>query len=76
MSIIKMLATSLGRRDEVPNIDLAIKIAESGNEGAVKELIGNLSNKNKKIQADCIKTLYEIGERKPELISKYYRAYT
>lgn len=71
MNIVEKLATSLNRRDEVPNQELAKEIAETENVEAIAELIENLSNKNKDIQSDCIKVLYEIGESKPELISAY-----
>ncbi|CAN5547049.1 hypothetical protein BH10BAC5_BH10BAC5_08880 [soil metagenome] len=69
MSILKKLAGTLGRRDEVPNIDLAIEIVNKGDKSAVNELITNLSNKSTAIQNDCIKTCYEISERNPALIS-------
>ncbi len=71
MTVIKKLASSLNRRDEEPNIELAIQVANQNDENAVKELIGNLINKNKNIQNDCIKVLYEIGDRSPSLISDY-----
>lgn len=71
MTVIEKLASSLGRRDEEPNIELAIQIVDHNDENAVKELIENLTNKNKNIQNDCIKVLYEIGDRKPSLISDY-----
>jgi 23S rRNA maturation mini-RNase III len=71
MTIINKLASSLNRRDEVPNIDLAKQISSKNDATAVKELIDNLSNKKKDIQNDCIKVLYEIGERKPSLIAAY-----
>jgi hypothetical protein len=67
--VIDKLATSLKRRDEAPNQELAQSIADRGDRIAVNELVDNLSNRNKKIQSDCIKVLYEIGERKPGLIS-------
>jgi hypothetical protein len=67
--VIDKLATSLKRRDETPNQELAQSIADRGDRIAVNELVDNLSNRNKKIQSDCIKVLYEIGERKPGLIS-------
>jgi len=73
MSVIDKLASSLGRRDEVPNQLLAKQIAGKSDKNAIKELVENLNNKDKKIQSDCIKTLYEIGERKPELISPYVK---
>ncbi|HXD30556.1 MAG TPA: hypothetical protein VN643_05550 [Pyrinomonadaceae bacterium] len=71
MTIINKLACSLGRRDEVPNQELAQQILKSKNTKAVKELVDNLANKDKNIQSDCIKVLYEIGEHQPDLIADY-----
>src|SRR6266481_2323275 len=71
MVIINRLASSLNRRDEVPNQELAKEIILKNDKKAVKELVENLNNKNKDIQSDCIKVLYEIGEQKPSLISDY-----
>ncbi|MES2703466.1 MAG: sister chromatid cohesion protein PDS5 [Bacteroidota bacterium] len=71
MSIIEKLACSLGRREEVPNQELAEQIAATQDVAAVKELVANLSNKDKAIQSDCIKTLYEVAARKPQLVSGY-----
>ena len=70
INIIEKLASSLNRRDEVPNQELAKEIVLSKNKKAVKELIDNLSNK-KAIQNDCIKVLYEIGNQEPKLIADY-----
>src|SRR5204862_6816991 len=39
------------------------------------ELVKNLSNKNKSTQSDCIKVLYEVGERKPEPIVSYHKEF-
>ena len=75
MSILGQLATSLGRRDEVPNQELAKKIAGKNDKLAVKELVHHLSDKSKDIQHDCIKVLYEIGEQKPSLISGYTKEF-
>jgi len=75
MSILNKLATSLNRRDEVPNQELAAEIAAKNNKAAIRELIDNLSNKSKDIQHDCIKVLYEAGERKPELITGYLETF-
>ncbi|MBK5285650.1 MAG: hypothetical protein JJE25_09630 [Bacteroidia bacterium] len=69
--MLNKLASSLKRRDEVPNQELAKQIANKNDRNAVKELVVNLSNKSKDIQNDCIKVLYEIGEREPELIAQY-----
>src|SRR5437899_7180882 len=71
MTIIDKLASSLDRRDEVPNQKLAMQIVDRNDEKAVEELVGNLTNKDREIQSDCIKVLYEVGERKPALIAKY-----
>jgi len=71
MTVIDKLATSLNRRDEVPNQELAKQIAESNDKKAVIELVENLDNKNKGIQNDCIKVLYEIGMLKPKLIAGF-----
>lgn len=75
MGVIDKLATSLGRRDENPNIDLAKEIASKGDRKAVKELVENLNHKSKDIRHDCIKTLYEIGYIKPLLISEYCKEF-
>jgi hypothetical protein len=71
MSILNKLATSLNRRDEVPNQELAKQVAATGNKKAVAELVENLSNKNQNIHSDCIKVVYEIGVLNPALIAGY-----
>jgi hypothetical protein len=73
MSILNKLASALERRDEVPNQELARRIADKNDSKAVKELVDNLLNKNKDIHNDCIKVLYEIGELKPSLIAGYVK---
>jgi hypothetical protein len=72
MSVLHKLASALNRRDEVPNQELAREIRRSKDKRSVRELVENLANKNKKIQNDCIKVLYEIGEHEPALIATYY----
>lgn len=75
MSVLDKLATSLNRRDEVPNQELAHRIVSERSAGAVCELVENLSHENRRIQSDCIKVLYEIGESSPDLIAKYYKEF-
>lgn len=75
MTIIDKLATSLNRRDEVPNQELAKQIASKNDKKAVAELIELLHHKSKDIQHDCIKVLYEIGEQKPTLIAGYLKTF-
>jgi hypothetical protein len=69
MSVLDKLACALGRRDEVPNQELARDLVKSGDAAAIRELVDNLWNTNKDIRFDCIKTLYEIGYQKLELIA-------
>jgi hypothetical protein len=69
MSVIPKLASSLGRRDEVPNQKLAQQIVDKNDKAAVKELLDHLADNDRRIQSDCIKVLYEIGTRKPQLIA-------
>jgi hypothetical protein len=71
MPLIDKLASSLGRRDEVPNQELAEQIVKKKDRAAVKELVEYLSNKDRAIQSDCIKVLYEIGFRQPSLIAEH-----
>jgi hypothetical protein len=71
LPVLNKLASALNRSDEAPNQLLATEIAEAGDTDAVKELVDNLSNKDKDIQSDCIKVLYEVGALKPELIADY-----
>jgi hypothetical protein len=69
--MIERLASQLGRRDEVPNIELAEMLCQNEDTKGIAEIAANLTNKDKAIANDCIKVLYEIGDRKPYLISQY-----
>lgn len=71
MPVIQKLASSLGRKDEEPNVVLAREITEDGDAEAVQELVELLRSKNKNVQSDSIKVLYEIGGIEPSLISEY-----
>ena len=71
MSVLNRLAHSLGRRDEVPNQELARDLAAKKNKAGIKEIAENLWDKDKNIQADCIKILYEVGVIEPNLIADY-----
>src|SRR5262245_32430609 len=75
MSVLQKLASALGRRDETPNQELAKSIAASKDAGAVAELVEHLADKNKDIQSDCIKVLYETGERNPALIAPHIEVF-
>lgn len=69
--MIEKIASNLGRNDEQPNIDLAIELCNSKDLEGIKEIVHGLKNKKEQFANDCIKVLYEIGERKPELIADY-----
>jgi hypothetical protein len=71
MSIIELLASSQGVRSSAPNIALAEELSSTGNGEAVAELAELLKHKDRNIQSDAIKTLYEIGYRHPELIAPH-----
>ena len=71
MSVINRLAYSQNRRDEVPNQELARDLAARKDKAGIHEIAENLWNKDKNIQADCIKVLYEVGYIEPVLIAGY-----
>lgn len=71
MSVLNRLAHSLGRRDEVPNQELARELAVKKDKKGIHEIAENLWNRDKNIQADCIKVLYEVGAIEPGLITNY-----
>jgi len=71
MSVLNRLAYSLGRRDEVPNQELARDLAAKKDKKGIREIAENLWNKDRNIQADCIKVLYEVGYIEPKLIADY-----
>lgn len=71
MSVLDNIAHLQGRSDEIPNQELAKQLAEKKDHAGVQEIADNLWNKDKNIQADCIKVMYEIGYRHPELIAPY-----
>lgn len=66
-----LLASTQNRSDEIPNQELAIAICEGQHPEAIPELIAYLYDKDKKIQHDSIKILYEIGDRNGLLIAPY-----
>jgi hypothetical protein len=71
MTILDRLACSLGRRDEVPNQELARDLAAQKDAAGIREIAENLWNKDRNIQADCLKVLYETGYIEPALIGEY-----
>ena len=75
MSVLNRIAHFQNRRDEVPNQELARELAEKKDREGIREIAENLWNKDKRIQADCIKVLYEIGYIDPSLIADFAKDY-
>jgi hypothetical protein len=73
MSAPEKIAHMQGRRDEAPNQELARELAERKDKKGIREIAEHLWDKDKNIQADCIKVLYEIGYLKPELIADFVK---
>lgn len=71
LSVLNKIAFYQNRRDEVPNQQLAKELAETENKAGIKEIAQNLHHKNKSVQSDCLKVLYETGYLKPDLIADY-----
>jgi hypothetical protein len=71
MSVLERLSSVRGERDNVADIALAEDIVKTRNKKAIDELVEHLQDKSKRLAGDCIKTLYEVGERDPKLIADY-----
>lgn len=71
MTALDRLACSLGRRDEVPNQELARDLAARKDAAGIREIAEGLWNKDRKVQADCVKVLYEVGYLDPSQIGAY-----
>ncbi len=70
-SVLGKIAFYQNRRDEVPNQQLAKELAQTRDAAGIKEIASHLLDKNKNIQSDCLKVLYEIGYIAPDLIVDY-----
>jgi len=71
MPALDRIAFFQNRRDEVPNQELARDLAAKKDRAGIREIAENLWNRDKHIQADCIKVLYEVGYLEPSLIAGY-----
>ena len=69
--MIEKTARALGRNDETPNIDLALELITTKNIKGIKEIVDGVTGCSEPVANDCIKVLYEIGEREPSLIAEY-----
>lgn len=75
MSILNKIAYFQNRRDEIPNQALARELVGTQNKADIAEIAQNLWHKEKNIQSDCLKVLYEMGYLRPDLIADYYLDY-
>jgi hypothetical protein len=75
MGALEKISFFQHRRDEIPNQLLAKDLAESEDKAGIKEIVSNLTNKDKNISSDCLKVLYEIGYIKPALIAPYAKEF-
>ncbi len=71
MSVLDRIACAQGRRDEAPNQALARDLAEQEDQEGIRELAANLGHADPNVRSDCLKTLYEVGYLRPELIADY-----
>jgi len=70
-SVLKKIAFLQGRRDEVPNQELAVELVAAQNRAGIQEIADALHHEDRHIQADCLKVLYEIGYRDPALVADH-----
>jgi hypothetical protein len=71
VTVLNRLASSMWHRDEIPNQELARDLASKQDKAGIHEVAENLWSKDKNLQADCIKVLYEVGSIEPKLIVDY-----
>ncbi len=71
MSALNRIAYFQNRRDDAPNQELAKDLAARKDKAGIREIAEHLWDRDKNIQADCIKVLYEIGYIEPALIADY-----
>ena len=71
MSVLNQIAYYQNRRDEVPNQEVARWLAQTRDAADIREIAEALWNKEPNVQSDCLKVLYELGYRSPELIAGY-----
>jgi hypothetical protein len=71
MSVLNKIAFFQNIRSDIPNQELARELTASENRDDIKEIAANLWHKNKNVQSDCLKVLYEIGYINPALIADH-----
>ena len=71
MSVLNKIAYYQNQHSDVPNQELARELAASKDRDGVREIAEGLWNKDKNIQSDCLKVLYETGYLDPALVADY-----
>jgi hypothetical protein len=69
--MIEKLACKLGRNDEKPNIELAELLCRNNDTTGIKEIVDGFKGSDKAVASDCIKVLFEVSERNPNLVKDY-----
>ena len=69
--ILNRLACRQGRNDETPNVELAEYLCQSEDAAGIRAIVEGFKGRDKTVASDCIKVLYEIGARRPDLIAGY-----
>ncbi len=72
MSIRSLLASQLGHRGDEANVVLAKKIADTDDVKAIEELFQLLADKDKNVQSDAIKVIYEVAVLNPSLVAPHF----
>lgn len=67
--MIEKTAFGLERNDEEPNIALAEELCRNRDLEGIAEIAGGLDSREHRLANDCIKVLYEIAARDPELVT-------
>jgi hypothetical protein len=75
VSVLDKLASALDRNDERPNVELAEALVARPDRKAIATLADAVATGTTAQQNDAIKVLYEIGERKPELVAPHTAAF-
>jgi len=71
MSVLERIAYFQGRRDEVPNQELAKDLVQTKDRAGIQEIAASLWHKDVNVRSDCVKVLYEVGYLDPSLIADY-----
>lgn len=71
MSVLDRLSSSLNRRDEEPNQELARRLAVQRDEVGIREVAAGLWGKDAPARGDCVNVLFYVGQVDPTLIAPY-----